>query len=139
MTAQADDINHAGGEQSEDEEFVHRGLQIRLKHRLKNRTQSMNETQVPSPKVCFWRDSYLVYRIRRDSLPSDLFRPSAPFPSKRFADVDARDSADMTSGSAHVVMVQTEVRLAIFGAASATSTASTMSAAKKKAATRNSD
>jgi len=32
-----------------------------------NRPQSMNETQVRSPKVCFSRDSYLVYGIRRDS------------------------------------------------------------------------
>jgi hypothetical protein len=34
----------------------------------KNRPQSMNETQLKSPKLCFSADSYLVYGIRRDSL-----------------------------------------------------------------------
>src|ERR1700728_347871 len=35
--------------------------------RKKNRAQSMNEPRAKSPKVCFFRDSYLVYGIRRDS------------------------------------------------------------------------
>jgi hypothetical protein len=33
----------------------------------KNRVQSMDESQVKSPKLCFSADSYLVYGIRRDS------------------------------------------------------------------------
>jgi hypothetical protein len=32
-----------------------------------NRQRSMNETRVGSPKVCFSRDSSLVYGMRRDS------------------------------------------------------------------------
>jgi len=37
------------------------------KNRRKNRPQSMSETQARSPKVCFFRDSPLVYGKRRDS------------------------------------------------------------------------
>jgi hypothetical protein len=36
-------------------------------NRLKNRPQSMDETQARSPKFCFSPDSSLVYGIRRDS------------------------------------------------------------------------
>ena len=35
--------------------------------RLKNRLESMDETRRQSPKVCFSRDSSLVYGFRRDS------------------------------------------------------------------------
>ena len=38
-------------------------------NRFKNRSQSMNETQDQSPKDCFSRDSYLIYKTLRDSLP----------------------------------------------------------------------
>src|SRR5579862_9861135 len=43
--------------------FIGRSRNLR-----KNRPQSMDETQVLSPNVCFSPDSYLVYGIRRDSL-----------------------------------------------------------------------
>ena len=43
------------------------GSKKREKNRQKNRPQSMSETQARSPKVCFFRDSPLVYGKRRDS------------------------------------------------------------------------
>jgi hypothetical protein len=59
MREQKHCVDRTGGDESGNQHSVHRCLQ--------NRRQSMNETRVKSPKVCFSADSYLVYGIRRDS------------------------------------------------------------------------
>jgi NAD(P)-dependent dehydrogenase (short-subunit alcohol dehydrogenase family) len=47
MREQKHHVDRTGGDKSGDQHGVHHGLQ--------NRPQSMNETQVKSPKVCFRR------------------------------------------------------------------------------------
>ena len=78
MTDQASHIDHAGGHQCGDQHRVHRGLQSSFRYRLKNRQRSMNETQVMSPNVCFFADSYLVYERRRDSRFRHCEEPAGP-------------------------------------------------------------
>ncbi len=56
----------------------------------------MNDTQVGSPKVCFSRDSYLVYESRRDSLNSvmpALVAGIHVFAGRAAKDVDGRNIA----------------------------------------------
>jgi len=64
VAEQAGHVGHASGHQSDDQHRVHRTGS-------ENRQRSMNETRARSPKVCFSRDSYLVYKRRRDSHASD--------------------------------------------------------------------
>ena len=60
VAEQASHVGHTGEHQGDDQHRVHRTGS-------ENRPQSMNETRARSPKVCFSRDSYLVYEGRRDS------------------------------------------------------------------------
>lgn len=98
MAEQANQVDDASGREGDDQHPVHRGLQDSARGSQRESPAKHERDRVQSLKVCFFRDSSLVYERRCDSrgaFPGSRHceKPSGPRSQHTFADLRANRKA----------------------------------------------